>query len=188
MNCKNMKSKAIGVNKDDSLLSLCKNNLNTLDTLLLVPLFYGAYNGYKKGILSQLANLLALSILFVFGSFIVEIVKTFLIDNNIVEKSWNSLVGYTVAAFLIFFSMRILAKFLRKIIKSVGLGFFERLGGAFFGFMKVFLIFIISYFIFEPINNKLEIIPTETLKSSTIVEFLEIGKNKVQNLWVENMQ
>lgn len=158
--------------------------MNTLDLILSIPLFLGLFNGFRKGLISQVTGLVSVLILLVFGGAITTYLKKFLIENQVVEETWGSLVAYFFTGILVFLSLALIAKLLRGIFRSVGLGFLEKLGGAGLGLIKVFFILVLIFYFFLPINSKLKIVPEKSLNESFVLDLVKIGVDKVHNFWV----
>lgn len=157
--------------------------MSILDLILSIFLFLGLFNGFRKGLTSQLAGLISVLILLMFGGAIAKILKNFLLENQVVAEAWIGIVSYGLTGVLVFLSLSIVAKLLNGIIKSIGLGILEKIGGAGLGFIKVFFIMTLFFYFFFPVNSKLGIIPQNSLNESFILNFVKINIDKIHQFW-----
>lgn len=157
--------------------------MSILDLILSIFLFLGLFNGFRKGLTSQLAGLISVLILLMFGGAIAKILKNFLLENQVVSEAWIGIVSYGLTGVLVFLSLSIVAKLLNGIIKSIGLGILEKIGGAGLGFIKVFFIMTLFFYFFFPVNSKLGIIPQNSLSESFILNFVKINIDKIHQFW-----
>ncbi len=126
-------------------------SINLLDIILLIPLLWFGYNGYKKGLIIEVASLaafiLGLYFAFYFSDFTAEYLKQFF---N-VDPKYMAAISFIVTFIGVVIIVLTLAKVLEKFINILMLGFLNKLGGAVFGILKgalflSILIFIINYF------------------------------------------
>ncbi len=126
-------------------------SINLLDIILLIPLLWFGYNGYKKGLIIEIASLaafiLGLYFAFYFSDFTAEYLKQFF---N-VDPKYMAAISFIVTFIGVVIIVLTLAKVLEKFINILMLGFLNKLGGAVFGILKgalflSILIFIINYF------------------------------------------
>lgn len=157
--------------------------MSILDLILSIFLFLGLFNGFRKGLTAQLAGLISVLILLMFGGAIAKILKNFLLENQVVAEAWIGIVSYGLTGVLVFLSLSIVAKLLNGIIKSIGLGILEKIGGAGLGFIKVFFIMTLFFYFFFPVNSKLGIIPQNSLNESFILNFVKINIDKIHQFW-----
>lgn len=161
--------------------------MSILDLILSIFLFLGLFNGFRKGLTSQLAGLISVLILLMFGGAIAKILKNFLLENQVVSEAWIGIVSYGLTGVLVFLSLSIVAKLLNGIIKSIGLGILEKIGGAGLGFIKVFFIMTLFFYFFFPVNSKLGIIPQNSLNESVILNFVKINIDKIHQFWTNQL-
>jgi len=115
--------------------------MNYLDIIIVVPLLYGLLKGFSNGIIKEVTSLFSLFI----GVYVAVNFSEFL-----EPKFINILDGYQefipVLAFGVLFLVSVLCVkalglVVDKITKALALGFFSRLFGGVFGFLKVVVIF-----------------------------------------------
>lgn len=142
--------------------------MNYFDYVLLLPIVYGLYRGFSKGLVLELASLLAL-VLGVYGakhyssftySHLREVVE--------LEASYLQLASYGLTFLLIVIAITIVAKILTLLIKMVALGFVNRMMGAIFGGLKALLILAVLLLFFDRMNQQFGMVKEEVLDQSLL--------------------
>ena len=101
--------------------------MNYFDYILLVPILYGLYRGFTKGLILELASLVALVAgiygAIHFSSFTFEYLNEFVE----VEPSYLQLASYGLTFLLIVLVITLTGKVLTLLVKMVALGFINRM-------------------------------------------------------------
>ena len=140
--------------------------MNYFDYILMFPVLYGLYRGFTKGLILELASLVALvagiygamhfsSITFVYLSEVLE-----------VETSYLQIASYGLTFLLIVLVITLTGKILTMLVKMVALGLVNRLMGAVFGGVKALLILSVLLMLFDRINNQFGIVKDEIVAAS----------------------
>jgi membrane protein required for colicin V production len=118
--------------------------MNYLDFILAVPLVWGAYKGYQRGIVFEIAMLIGV----VLGLYLAFKVSS--LFEGAVSKmldAQGSTLQY-LTFFIVFIAvvliMILLAKFMEGILKIGNLNVFNKIAGAFFGMLKFALVVSVS--------------------------------------------
>ena len=142
--------------------------MNLLDYILLIPLFFGLYRGFTRGLILELTSLLALSLgiygALHFSSFIFEFLNHFIE----IRKGYLQLASYGLTFLIIVILISLTGKILTMLIKLVALGLINRMMGAIFGFIKVLLIISVFILLFDRFNKQFGMVNDEILSSSLI--------------------
>ncbi len=145
-------------------------SINLLDIILLIPLLWFGYKGFKKGLIIEIASLaafvLGLYFAFSFSDFTAGYLKQFF---NI-EPKYMAAISFIATFIGVVIIVRILAKFLEKLINIIFLGFINRLFGAVFGVLKGALFLSIIILIINYFNPEGTIIKPEAVKKSIFYE------------------
>ena len=140
--------------------------MSYLDLFFGLVLAWGAYSGFSKGLIKELASILGVII----GVFLAKNYYPYL-DIKL-KPIFESEAGFIsiLSAILIFLLtimvFKIIAKFLTKFLKIIALGLLNRIIGSVFGIFKTVLLLCILVFIFSNINNVTGIIKAEKLSQS----------------------
>jgi membrane protein required for colicin V production len=126
-------------------------NLNLLDLILAVPLLWFAYNGYKKGLIIEIASLAAFVLGLYFAFYFSDVTANYLRQFFSIDQKYMAALSFLVTFVVVLFAVLALEKILEKFIDILLLGFLNKLAGAAFGLLKgaLFLsiiIFVINYF------------------------------------------
>lgn len=142
--------------------------MNYFDYLLLLPVVYGLYRGFTKGLIIELASLVAL-IAGVYGamhfsSFTFEYLSAFVE----IETTYLQLASYGLTFLLIVLVITLTGKILTMLVKMVALGIVNRMMGAIFGGLKALLILSVLLLFFDRLNNQFGIVKDEVLNASVL--------------------
>ena len=142
--------------------------MNYFDYLLLLPVVYGLYRGFTKGLIVELASLVAL-IAGVYGamhfsSFTFE----YLSEYVEIETAYLQLASYGLTFLLIVLVITLTGKILTMLVKMVALGIVNRMMGAIFGGLKALLILSVLLMFFDRLNNQFGIVKIEVLDASVL--------------------
>ena len=142
--------------------------MNVLDIILLVPLLFAIYRGFKKGLIYMAASLLAL-VLGIFGAIKFRPVIGSLLDAwfNIAPEHLN-VIAFAAAFILIVIIVHTAAFLVDKLIKAVALSFVNRLLGVAFGLLVT--AFVMSMFLWpiNTVNEQKNIIKPERIEGSLL--------------------
>jgi len=171
--------------------------MNSLDYILLIPLLYGLYRGFTKGLIVELASLLALTLgiygALHFSSFTFE----FLGDYVEINTAYLQLASYGLTFLIIVMLISLTGKILTMLIKLVALGFINRMMGAIFGGIKLLLILSVFILFFDRFNKQFGMVKDEVLNASimynpiriqvqqfypNVIEEFEKQKESIENL------
>ena len=148
--------------------------MNSLDYILLIPLLYGLYRGFTKGLIIELASLLALTLgiygALHFSSFTFE----FLSDYVEIKTVYLQLASYGLTFLIIVMVISLTGKALTMLIKLVALGFINRMMGAIFGSIKVLLILSVFILFFDRFNKQFGMVKDEVLNASLFYKPIRI--------------
>ena len=142
--------------------------MNSLDYILFIPLLYALYRGFTKGLIIELASLLALILgiycALHFSSFTFELLS----DYFEIKTVYLQLVSYGLTFLIIAVLISFTGKILTMLIKLVALGFINRMMGAIFGGIKALLILSVFISFFDRFNKQFGMVNEDILTSSLI--------------------
>lgn len=147
--------------------------MNYFDIVFIIPLLWGAYKGFVKGFVVEIASFVALG-LGVWGGLKFSYLsaeylsKVFDIAENIMP-----LISFSVVFILIVVVVFLMAKLLESVLKKAALGFFNKLLGLIFGSLKFAFIISIILNLVNVFNNEVEFIKPEQKESSLLYKPVE---------------
>jgi len=139
-----------------------------IDLLLGIPLLWGAIMGFKKGLIIELATIVAL-ILGVYGAVnLSDTTANYLKNHFEISSNWLGLIGFLVSFVAIVIAVFLLGKLLDKMLKLMALGLVNRVLGMIFGILKYTLILSILLFFFENVNGQFHFVESNWSDDSLI--------------------
>lgn len=142
--------------------------MNYLDIFLALPLLWGAYKGFNKGLVIEAASLAALC-LGIYGAIkFSAFTGVFLAENFDMNPKYLPMIAFAITFILIVVGVHFIAKALDKLVSAIALGFVNRLLGVGFGVMKFAFILSILLLGVNLVDSKLELLAEEKKSESLL--------------------
>jgi membrane protein required for colicin V production len=142
--------------------------MNFIDIIICIPLVWGLYKGFTKGLIVEAATFVAFG-LGVWGG---------IHFSNLVAKkmseyfNWHSIYLPIISFALTFLAIIILVYFIAKLVQrlaeGMALGIFNKAGGAIFGILKFAMIMSVIIFMMDAIEKSYPIISFKTKEESVL--------------------
>ncbi|MGI9531856.1 CvpA family protein [Lutimonas sp.] len=144
--------------------------MNTIDIIIGIILIFGTVNGFLKGLFIEVTTLVGL-VLGIYGAIhFSHFLGDFLKESVSWDESMLQLVSFAGTFLIILIGMVLLGKAMTKIAETIALGFFNKLVGAIFGFVKYALILSIVLIVYDEINASLRFVEKAKVKKSVLYE------------------
>jgi len=144
--------------------------MNYIDIVLALILVYSAINGFRKGLIAELASLAAL-ILGIWGAIKFSyITSDFLVENFNLKSDHLNIISFVVTFVVIVILVHIVGGVVNKMVETVMLGFLNKLAGMIFGIIKAALILSIILVVFDKIDEDIQILSPEAKSESRMYE------------------
>ncbi len=140
--------------------------MNYIDIVILVPIIWGGYIGFKKGLIIEVVSLLALGFGIWGGIHFSNFIGDFLSDK--LDSAYVPLAAFGLTFILIVMVVYFIGKALEKVINLVQLKLVNKLAGVLFGMGKVALIISILIMIVNSYDQNNMFIP-EKLKNNSLL-------------------
>jgi len=144
--------------------------MNYLDVLIAIPLVWGAYKGFQRGLIFEIAMLIGL-VLGLYLAFklsgLLETVVARMVD---AEGTTLYMLTFFVVFIAVIMIMVLLAKFLEQILKIGKMDNLNKLAGAFFGIVKFALVVSVVLSVFRPIDRRFSVLPEKIRKESLLFD------------------
>lgn len=140
--------------------------MNYLDVIIAIPLLYGAWKGFQRGLIFEIAMIIGLIlgfyIAFKFLHFFEKIVSKY------ISNSGNFLpyLTFFLVFILVIVLMILLAKLLEGILKITALNSFNKIAGAVFGIIKFALVLSFLLALLRPVDLRIGLINQQTKNES----------------------
>lgn len=154
--------------------------MNGLDIVLSIILAIGLIGGFQRGLIKSISGLFGIGLAIWVGFNFSNLLEEFVAQQDIVPEQLIRIVSLLLTIFLVIVVIKFLAKILHQAVHTVGLGFFNRLGGALCGLLLNLialssLVYFLNPFLLETVDDGLrdesQILPYLT----KFAEFMKIS-------------
>ena len=157
-----------------------------LDIVFLVPLLWGAYSGFKKGLIAQVLGLTSLFAGVWLGVNYQEMVSPFLIEK--VQEKYLSISCFIVLFFSVIILGAITTKIMEKFANFIQLKLINKLVGLILGVLKISSFLVIAVSIIQTWDSQSIMIDQSTKENSLFYPvFNNIGNSILPNLNHNNL-
>ena len=133
--------------------------MNYIDLVLALILIIAAIQGFRKGLIVELASLAAL-VLGIWGAIkFSDWTASFINSTMGYHSKYLTTIAFIVTFIVIVIVIHILGKILDKTVKAVALGFLNRLAGIIFGVLKAAVILSIFLLLFDTVDENVHLLP-----------------------------
>jgi len=144
--------------------------MSVFDIIIIIPVLWGVYKGFTKGLIKEIATLLAL-VIGVYGAMSLYGYASGLIETQIdTPKKYLPVISFALTFIVIVIAVHFLAKLLDKLVKAVALGIANRIAGAVFGGIKFFLIIATILIIIDKIDYETNFLEKKTKEDSILYQ------------------
>lgn len=144
--------------------------MSIIDVIIILPIIWGIYKGFTKGLIKEVATLLAL-VIGVYGAMSLYGYTSGLIETQIqTSQKYLPIIAFALTFIAIVIGIHLLAKLLDKLVKAVALGIPNRIAGAVFGGIKFFLIIAAILVIIDKIDYETQFLEKETKDKSVLYQ------------------
>lgn len=144
--------------------------MNLLDIILIVPLAWGAYKGFKRGfvfeVLMLVGLIIGLYVAFKFSGLLHGWVSS-IVDRN---SAVLPVLSFTIVFGAVLLIMILLARFLEGILKITGLQVFNQVAGSVLGVVKFALVVSVVLWLLKSLETHWNFINPQTKKESLLYE------------------
>lgn len=144
--------------------------MNWMDIFLIIPLIWGLYKGFSKGLIIEAATLIALGLAVWSAVKFHDFLLVWIRDVLGWTYQYLPLISFALIFLGILLVVMGIAKLIERFMKAVSLGFFNKLGGAIFGMLKFGLLLSMIIFLAEAVNKNFSFIPEEIKSNSLLYE------------------
>lgn len=146
--------------------------MNFFDAIIAVPLIYGAYKGFQKGLIFEIAMILGLVIGvylgFKFSGLVFELLKTILPDEgNLLHILSFFIVFGAILLIFIFY-----ARLMEAVLKIASLNVFNKIAGMLLGALKFALAVSVIFWLLKPLEGFVDVIPEKSRKESLLYGYV----------------
>ena len=152
--------------------------MNWIDIAILVLLGIGALLGFQKGLVKSFAGFIGIGFAIWAGLNFSSLLESYVDQQEAIPDSLVNIVALLATIGLVYVGIKLVSKVVHSTIHTIGLGFFNRIGGAIFGILLYTLAICAFLYYLLPFLNAS--IPEETLNQSVflpnLMELVEVLK------------
>ncbi len=145
--------------------------MNYIDIIIVVPIIWGGYIGYKKGLIIEVVSLVALGFGIWGGIHFSDLIGDLLQEK--IQSKYVSLTAFVITFAVIVMTIYFLGKMLEKLVNLVQMKFLNKLAGVFFGIGKVALVISVLVMIINSYDKNNNMLPKQTKDSSLLYHSVE---------------
>lgn len=144
--------------------------MNYIDVFLLILLVFAAINGFRKGLIEELAGLTAL-ILGIWAALQFSgLVASLIAENFNYQSKYLPVIAFAVTFIIVLILVSIIGSIASNLIKAIQLGFLNKLAGFLFGFVKGALVLSVFLVIFNKLDQDVHLISKDAIANSRMFE------------------
>ena len=148
-----------------------------LDFVFLVPLLWGAYSGFKKGLIAQVLGLTSLFAGVWLGINYQEMVSPFLIEK--VQEKYLSISCFIVLFFSVIILGAITTKIIERFVNFIQLKLINKIAGLILGVLKISSFLVIAVSIIQTWDSQSIMIDQSTKENSLFFPVLNNIGNSI---------
>ncbi len=142
--------------------------MSYLDLIILIPLAWAGFKGFKKGFILEVFSLLALFAGIYSAIQFSNYAADFLKDELKIVSDYLPIISFAVTFLAVVIGVYFLGKAVQKVVHIASLEILNRIAGAVFSILKTTLIFCVLIFFLQAADQKMQIIPKEEKEKSML--------------------
>lgn len=148
--------------------------MTAFDIFVIIPLIWGIYRGFSKGLIMEVATLLALFLGVFFAVKFSDTTETFLNVSFSINPEYLPIVAFTITFLSVVFAIIITAKLVERFVEAAELNTANKVGGSLLGLFKYSLAISIVIFLLNCAGKDGKFFSEETRTKSVLYRPLEV--------------
>lgn len=151
--------------------------MNYIDILLLIPIIYAAWKGFKHGLIIEIFTLLALFVGIYVGIHFSDFTAKYLRETLDISSKYLPIIAFTLTFLGVGAMVYFLGKTIEKIIKITQLTPLNKFAGVFFSVVKYLYLLSTVLVILESYDQRIGFFPVKTKNESLLYKpVLQVSK------------
>lgn len=157
--------------------------MNFIDIVILVPIIYAAWKGFKHGLIIEIFTLLALFVGIYASIHFSDLTSNFLRENVGMSSKYVPVIAFTLTFLGIGAMVYFLGKTIEKIIKVTQLTPINKLAGVFFSVLKYIYILSTLLILLESYDEKIGFFPPNMKEESLLYHpIMQVSKTSIPGM------
>jgi membrane protein required for colicin V production len=144
--------------------------MNFIDILLIIPIGYAMYKGFKNGFIIELFTLLAILVGIYVGIHFSDFIAAWMKETFEWDSPYLPVVAFTITFLGVGAMIYFGGKMVEKMVKAVALGPVNKAFGIVFALLKMLYILSVVLVLIESYDEKGDFFPEKTKESSLLYE------------------
>lgn len=142
--------------------------MNAIDIVIIIPLLWGAYKGFTKGLIAEVAQIAALLLGIFCALKFSGYASSLLVEKFGMTNQYTPVIAFGIIFLLVVIFVFLISKLVNRLLEKVALGTVNKILGAAFGIAKFTLILSIVFILFNKADEKATLISAETKEKSLL--------------------
>jgi len=166
--------------------------MNFVDIIIIVPLVYAAWVGFRKGLIIEVFTLLALLVGIYAGIHFSDWTSMLIVDNIEMEVKYLPVIAFTVTFLAVGAMVFFAGKMIERMLKMVNLSPINKILGLFFGVIKMVYTLSILIILIETYDERGGFIPKDLKEESLFYNPVRITASATNpaieesSIWLKN--
>ena len=148
--------------------------MNYIDITLCIPLVWGLYKGFTKGLIIEAASMIAFALGIWGGIHFSELLSGKITEWFHWQSKYLQIISFAIMFLIIVILVYFIAKLIQRMIEGMALSAINKIGGAIFGALKFALVMSVIIFMIDAVEESYPIISFKTKEESLL--YKPIGK------------
>lgn len=142
--------------------------MNFIDILIIIPVLWGFWRGFMKGVVMEVATLVAFFLGVWGGMKFSDLIAGYIREWFTSESPYVPLIAFGLVFVAILIAVFALARFIDKSMEKSPLTIFNKLAGGAFGGFKFLLILSVLFFVVDAVEKSVIVIPPDIKDNSLL--------------------
>ncbi|MFN5442605.1 MAG: CvpA family protein [Crocinitomicaceae bacterium] len=157
--------------------------MNLIDVVILVPIIYAAWKGFKHGLIIEIFTLLALFVGLYAGIHFSDLTANILHKNVGLSSKYIPVIAFSITFLGIGAMVYFLGKTIERIIKVTQLTPINKLAGVFFSVLKYIYILSTILILLESYDEKIGFFPSKMKEESLLYHpIMQVSKTSIPGM------
>lgn len=142
--------------------------MNVLDIFFIIPLVWGFWRGFIKGLVVEAATLISFGMA-VYGAVkLSDSLAGYLKDSRGWTTEYLPVIAFAGIFLVVLIIVYFITKLVERAVEAAALGVVNKLAGAAFGMLKFALVMSLIIFVIEAVEKNISVIPAEKKEGSLL--------------------
>lgn len=171
----------------NSFLLFSPSTFNTIDWIIILGLLWGAFRGFRKGLILEVVALIGIFISLFFAFRFSYFTENILREILEYDESTLRIIAFIVSFLLLFIGLKIIGILLTRLFDFLALGLLNKLLGSLFGVLKIIILFSGIALLLSSTSLKENVLGPENIETSRFYTPLDKLGHTIFPLLQENI-